>query len=227
MKLCLSCNTKKEFTEFHKSKSRKDGFEVYCKVCRKEKSHNRYVNNKDKILAKSTEWRVKNLEKDSANKKKYRDSHKKEHREAMAGWRKDNKEHHLKVQQHYRDKNKEKLRNYHRDWRLANPEKEALKQKKWVSKNLDKCSARTARRNAQKLKATPPWLSKEALKDMEFFYRIRSEMKNPSDWEVDHYFPLNGESAKGLHVPWNMRLITASENHKKQNKIPEVLPLGK
>lgn len=37
MKYCPSCKIKKEYTEFNKNKARKDGLDVYCIVCRKEK----------------------------------------------------------------------------------------------------------------------------------------------------------------------------------------------
>ena len=75
-------------------------------------------------------------------------------------------------------------------------------------------------RRAEKLQRTPPWLTKEQKEQIKDKYRKARALYDFTGikHDVDHITPLKGEKVSGLHVPWNLRVITASENRKKNNK---------
>lgn len=84
-----------------------------------------------------------------------------------------------------------------------------------------------AERNARKLKATPPWLTDEHRRQIEAFYEEARHLTELTgiEHQVDHIVPLKavdpvtGErNACGLHVPWNLQVITARENIAKLNR---------
>jgi len=37
--------------------------------------------------------------------------------------------------------------------------------------------------------------------------------------EVDHIIPIKGKNVSGLHVPWNLQILTKSKNAKKRNRV--------
>lgn len=99
-----------------------------------------------------------------------------------------------------------------------NPDKRKLANKKYrESKSM---SFYTTKRVADKIRRTPKWLSEEHLENIKNIYikakTISIETGVPH--EVDHIIPLRGKICSGLHVPWNLQIITRSENRKKTNK---------
>ena len=100
-----------------------------------------------------------------------------------------------------------------------NPEKAREQRKKWKLKNPNKVQQESARRRATKIERTPDWLNAGHLFEIECIYRYCAALRSIGlDYEVDHIVPLQGECVSGLHLPWNMQIITASENAKKGNR---------
>lgn len=114
----------------------------------------------------------------------------------------------LKRSREYKKNNKEKVRN---DYRI------------WQQKNRAKQTAYENSRRASKLQATPPWLTDEQKEEIVEFYRIRKHMSEFHEeiYHVDHIEPLKGKNSCGLHVPWNLQVIPASENVRKHRKMPD------
>jgi hypothetical protein len=101
-----------------------------------------------------------------------------------------------------------------------NSDKEKLRNRIWLKANPAKKAYYNAKRKASKLNATPRWLTEDQLKDIELFYIdakwAESILGEPVD--VDHIVPLQGENVCGLHVSWNLQLMSKSENSRKCNK---------
>lgn len=66
-------------------------------------------------------------------------------------------------------------------------------------------------------RATPPWADRAAIKALYAECMERSRSTGVRH-EVDHIVPLKGELVSGLHVHWNLRVITAAENREKSNR---------
>lgn len=76
-----------------------------------------------------------------------------------------------------------------------------------------------AERNATKANATPKWLTKKHRSDIAAIY-AEAATKTAStgvQHQVDHIVPLRSKIVCGLHVAWNLRVITAEENMRKSN----------
>ena len=101
----------------------------------------------------------------------------------------------------------------------ANKEQQKANVKAWSRTNPAKCNAYAAKRRSKKLNATPKWLTEQQLQEIELFYTKSKELeiKTGIKYHVDHVVPLQGKTVSGLHVPWNLRVITAEENFSKGN----------
>lgn len=70
---------------------------------------------------------------------------------------------------------------------------------------------------ARKREAMPPWADVQAIQAVyEEARRVTAETGIPH--EVDHIEPLLGKNASGLHVHYNLRVITRTENRRKGNR---------
>jgi 5-methylcytosine-specific restriction endonuclease McrA len=135
-----------------------------------------------------------------------------------------------KVEKPFEEFNKDKLKKdgfdnqckyCRKQYRKENKYKLSEQKKHYTKLNPQKVNAKSAKRKAKKLQATPPWLTVEHFKSIERFYVISKEMELISGvkYHVDHVVPLQGDTACGLHVPWNLQVIEASENLSKNNKL--------
>lgn len=119
--------------------------------------------------------------------------------------------------QRYYERNKEQVKAR----AIARPIEDRRRYKaKHKAENLDLYRAYTSLRKRRHKNATPPWLTYTHKENIKAMYRIAMEMTRMTGerYVVDHIEPLLSDEVCGLHVPWNMRVVTQVENLKKSNQ---------
>jgi hypothetical protein len=171
-----------------------------CNTCKEEKLFSDFSKDKSKKDGYCSQCKI--------CKKKYHEANK----ECIAEYKKQ-----------YKDINKEQIIDYQKYYRKANKEKIAEQKKKYQKDNPAKINAKNAKRRAAKLQATPNWLTLEDLQQIENFYKEAQCLKllTNQEYHIDHIVPLQGKNVCGLHVPWNMQILQASDNRIKSNKLQE------
>lgn len=101
-------------------------------------------------------------------------------------------------------------------------EKRQHKQK-YREQNPEIYKAITSVRKRRHREATPPWITKEQKLAMRQLYLQAQQMTKITGerYVVDHIVPLISDEVCGLHVPWNLSVITQAENLIKSNKLTE------
>lgn len=190
-KKCYKCKNTYPLTSYSKDKSRKDGLQSKCRTCG---------------IASNKTWQKQNLSKRNADRVIYN---------AI------NKEHVKNIRDTYFNENKERILKLNKDYYDKHPEKRKQYYKTYSQKNPAKILALKNKYRTSKLNRTPVWLSKEQLNEIEQFYKKAEIVTKQTGIKhhVDHIVPLQGKDVSGLHVPWNLQVIPATENLKKRNKI--------
>jgi 5-methylcytosine-specific restriction endonuclease McrA len=92
---------------------------------------------------------------------------------------------------------------------------------KYKKQNPDLYKALNSVRKRRHKNATPPWVTqeqKEAIKGL-YLHAMRLTKITGERYVVDHIIPLINPNVCGLHVPWNLRVITQEQNLLKSNKL--------
>ena len=105
----------------------------------------------------------------------------------------------------------------------SNLEKERKNRRNYYKNNKKDYYLRKAKRRAKLLNRTPPWLTEYDLLHIKCIYSVCSMLnkENTGPYEVDHIVPLQGKNVSGLHVPWNLRIVSRFENRSKGNKLED------
>jgi hypothetical protein len=202
MKMCPKCKIEKSFSDFGISQSRKDGMSCWCKECSRADTRR---------IRSSAEGAEAHRQRENARYKHNPDPIK----ERAKKWR-DNNLDRAKLANRSADKRRRTCPVW-RAW-------ETIRQRDWYARNPAKGVAKTRRRQTIENGATPSWL--DAIQKAQILEKydiaVALNMQTGRKWHVDHVHALQGNGFRGLHVPWNLCVIPASENCSKGNKFPKL-----
>lgn len=152
-------------------------------------------------------------------------------RERAKAWYEANKEKAKK----YMEKNKEKRKEQLKAWKAANPERVKEQKTKSQKNNMDSHLIRVKRyqktekgkikssaiRDAYRSHIKERTLKKYMFDKVIEMYRACKSIQIVSGTKhhLDHICPIKGNGVSGLHVFWNLRIVSAYDNQRKTNKV--------
>lgn len=117
------------------------------------------------------------------------------------------------------EENKEKRREISKAYVKRNPETRQETNKKHRLENPGMYAEHYKMRQTRKRKAMPIWADREAIKALYRQSAFASRVTGIK-YHVDHYFPLKSDVVCGLHNEFNLRIVPATVNLSKANKMP-------
>ena len=114
-------------------------------------------------------------------------------------------------------------REYMRKWGYANRELKNERNRTSYVRNRQPYLNRAALARAESENAAPKWLTKEHWQQIAEIYAMAQKLSQITGirHDVDHLWPLKGINSCGLHVPWNLQVITHAANVEKSNEEPD------
>jgi hypothetical protein len=136
------------------------------------------------------------------------------------------------IKKQWKKDNSDKQLAYDTKYRVNNPTRRSEIDKKSYQKHIEKRRAKTLRfakanpayysrkareRRGLKKTATPKWADHRAINDI-YLERDRITMATGIQHHVDHIVPLHGNTVCGLHVEYNLQILTIGDNLSKGNR---------
>ena len=204
-KICSRCKAEKSLDDFYLRKDRPSGYKSECKSCSYD-SHKRWVEKPKSIPQNKTCSKCKKT---------------KSHQEF---WRRSSTSNGLHPT--CKDCGRQNLADYresslvYRDWwnnyYKENKNHINARNGKYQRENRDKQNVRLARYRFLKQNGTYHGLFDDEIKEIYIEARRLTE-ETGIPHHVDHIVPISHPKVCGLHVPWNLQILTKEENLRKGN----------
>jgi len=145
----------------------------------------------------------------------------------LNAWREENPEKRAEHRKKHKQLHRDIENQQHKAWLNADPQrKEKYRiQKNEATLNWQKTNPQKRLKNVQdyrarKIERMPDWLNDGHLFEMESIYKYCSALNSIGlNYHVDHIIPMRGETVSGMHVPWNLQVIPALDNIRKNNRL--------
>lgn len=188
-KECAQCKLTKNILEFAKERSSADGHRNQCKVCVLENKREYVKNNRELVKAQK-----------KAEYEKHRDRY-------------------IEYGRRYHQENRDEISRKSKIHYYANQERILAYNREYCRLNSEKRSRAASERNLRLKQEQPKWVSNYKDEIIEIYKeRQRLDETTSEKHHVDHIIPLTHPDVSGLHVFWNMQILTQNENCSKKNK---------
>ena len=117
----------------------------------------------------------------------------------------------------YHEENKQIIAEVHSKYYIEHKEERKNYNIQYNQNNKSKKRSNSKKYKILRIQAIPKWAN---IKEIEKIYKQAQELELQDGIKrhVDHIIPLQGKNVCGLHVEYNLQILTEEENLKKSNK---------